>query len=199
MCQSVLAVVLEVYRELYTQLRLESAAAARKIYEDNLKAAQADYAAAIAAEQRYLAAQPKSAHFQSSTADPVLTSLEHDVDQASKAVDNARSQIQTIDTQTQQANGMASDLRLIDGPSTVKGLYGIKGLRSDNLKTDAIIWASCLGAALVYVILVAFLDRTIRDPLQIKGRVGRPVVTIPDYVKQPRRRRFWRRPAKQPA
>lgn len=186
MCSAVLVAALDVLRAQYSDLKARSAATARAIYEANLKAGEADVAAATAAIQNYQASLPKAKPGSSQNQDPVLTSLQHDLDAAQKEVDNANAQLLNIDTIAQVSKGMANDLSVVDGPRTQRGLYGIKGASSDNLKSDAIAWASCLAVAAAYLILVAFLDRTVRDPAQIKARLGKPVISIPEHI-SPRR------------
>jgi hypothetical protein len=187
-CPAVLLAALDVLRVQYSELKARSAATARAIYEANLKAGEADVAAATAAIQKYQASLPKAKAGSSQNQDPVLTSLQHDLDAAQKEVDTAKAELLTIDTVAQVSKGMANDLYVVDGPRVQKGLYGIKGASNDNVKSDAIAWASCLAVAAVYLILVAFLDRTVRDPAQLKKRLGKPVTSIPEYVSQQRQR-----------
>jgi hypothetical protein len=184
-CQSVLSAALDVFRIQYSNLKARASATARAIYEANLKVGLADVAAATAAIQKYIASLPKtSSHNVQTVQDPQLTELQHEQEVAQKEVDTANSQILGVDNITKVSAGMANDLSVVDGPKTLPGLYGIKGLGSDNLKSDAIAFGACLFAAAAYVILVAFLDRTVRDPHQIKARLGKTVVTIPEYQTQ---------------
>ncbi len=180
LCLDVLSVVIDVYRVQYADLLARAAATSRAIYESQLTAAEADYAAAIAAVQQHQAQQAKNSR-QAQGSDPILAALQRNVDTAQKEIEAAKTQLNNIDTITQVSNGMTSDMYVLDGPTLVNGLYGIRGLRSTNLKTDAIVWASSLLAAVVYVLLIAFLDRTVRDPDQIKAKLGKSVIIIPSY------------------
>lgn len=185
-CATVLATVLPVFRSQYADLKSQAAAKARTVYEPMLKDAEARHAAAVAAVQHYLATKPANDHG-TQQSDPVLTALQAEIADAQKDIDLAQGQLQHVDTITQIANTIASDLHVVDGPRTLPGLYGIKGFRNDNLKTDAIVFIGCLLAAAAYLVLVGFLDRTVRDPGQLKA-LGRPVITIPDYQAQASRR-----------
>lgn len=186
LCLSVLAVVLDIFRSQYADLKARAATTARAIYQQQLNAAEADVAAVTAAIQKYEAAKPKSSGRTQVQVDPVLTALQHDLDAANKAVDTAKTNLQSVDTITQVSNGMAKDLSVVDGPKMQDGLYGIKGFGSDNLKSDSIAWASCLLMAVAYLILVAFIDRSVREPDVIKNKFAKPVVVIPAYQSRPR-------------
>ena len=191
LCLAVLSAVLDVFRAQYSDLKARSAATARAIYVANLKQGQADLAAATSAIEKYEASKTKSTKgAPQNTQDPILTGLQHQLDSAQKEVDNANAQILQIDTISQVTQGITNDLSVIDQPQTKAGLFGVRGLGNDNLKADAIAAASCLIAAAAYLVLVAFLDRTVRDANQISARLQKPVIAIPDYTtRRPRRRK----------
>jgi hypothetical protein len=189
LCLSVVSIVVDVFREQFSTLKARSIATVRAIYEANLKAALADVAAATAKEAQYLAGLPKTnSHTTQAQDDPTLAGLKHELEAAQKAVDAANAQLQSIDNLAQVTKGIAADLTVIDGPKMSAGMYGIKGLSNNNIKSDTIAWAACLAIAAAFVILVAFLDRTVRDPVQVKNRLRAPVITIPDYQVRPKRR-----------
>lgn len=193
LCKTVLIAALDVYRDQYANQKARAVASAKAIYTKRLEAAEAQVAAGIAAIQAYDAAHPRA---QGSTdTDPVRNSLQHRVDQAEGDVDQAKKELQLIDTGSQVSSGITADMAVIDPPRTAKSLFGIKGLRSDNLKTDAIVFGVCLVAAIAYLILVAFIDRTVREPSEITSKLGKAVVTIPDYHQAGRRRWSLRRKA----
>jgi hypothetical protein len=199
LCLQVISEVLDIYRSQYGALKAKAAVTARTIYESQLKSAEADLSAALAAVTQYQAALPKTNNRQTQATDPILTALQRNIESAQRAVEATKAQLQSIETLAQVQNGMATDMNVIDPPQITAGLYGIKGLRSDNLKTDAIIWVSCLVAGVIYVVLLALVDHTVRDPAAIQARLDKPVLTIPDYVRQaakPGRARFLRRKAK---
>jgi hypothetical protein len=191
LCLAVLSAVLDVFRAQYSDLKARSAATARAIYVANLKQGQADLAAATSAIEKYEASKPKSTKgAPQNTQDPILTGLQHQLDSAQKEVDNANAQILQIDTISQITAGITNDLSVIDQPQTKGGLFGVRGLGNDNLKADAIALACCLIAAAAYLVLVAFLDRTVRDANQISARLQKPVIAIPDYTtRRPQRRK----------
>jgi hypothetical protein len=197
LCLAVLPAALDVYQSQYQDLKARAAATARGIYEANLKAAEAEYAAAIAAMQKYVASLPKTTSHQAQTTDPIMLQLQHDLDSTQKAVDDARAKVKSIDTLTQVTKGLVSDMFVVDGPRTQKGLYGIKGLRNEHIKTAAIAFGACLVAGIAYVILVAFLDRAVRNIEEIKNRFDRPVIAIPSYESPAAHRRFhfFKKPA----
>jgi hypothetical protein len=187
-CSTVVAAVIPVFRSVYADLKAKAADASRAVYEPQMKAAVASHDAAVVAVQQYEAKEPKSTTRSSQPlVDPVLNSLNAEVDRTQKVIDQLNTQLQSIQTQTQVANAVASDLQIVDGPRVLNGLYGIKGLRSDNVKTDTLVWAGCLAAAAAYLLLVAYLDRTVRDPAQIKNRLGKRVITIPAYASKSKR------------
>jgi hypothetical protein len=187
MCMTVLATVLPVFRAQYADLKSQAAAQARNVYEPQLQDARARHAAAVAAVQHYVSAHPVNDRGPQQS-DPVLTALQADIADTQKDIDLAQAQLQHVDTITQIASTIASDLHVVDGPRTLPGLYGIKGFRNDNVKTGAIVFISCLLAAAAYLVLVGLLDHTVRDPGQMKT-LGRPVIIIPDYQTQVSRRR----------
>jgi hypothetical protein len=185
-CLAVLAEALDVYRSLYSDLKARGVAAARSIYEAQLTTAKAQRASALAALQAYDASQAKKGTQNgSSLSDPVRTQLTHDYDAIQKTVDQVTLEVQSVDTAAQLTTGVSSDMYVIDSPKIQPGQFGIPGFRSDNLKTDAIILVGCLAAAVAYLVLVAFLDRTVRDPGEIKARMGKAVFAIPDF-REPR-------------
>jgi hypothetical protein len=187
-CLAALPVALDVFKTQYQDLKGRAAASLRAIYEANLTTAQAENAAAIAAIQKYEASHPAPKHADVQSTDPALTALQHDLDQAQKDVDNAQAQLQGLDTLVQLGNGAIANMYAVDAPKIQKGLYGIKGFRTDNLKTDAVVLAACVAAAAVYLILVAFLDRGVRDPNEIKNKLGKPVVVVPAFQSRARSR-----------
>ena len=197
LCIAVLTAVLDTLHSTLADLRSRAAADARVMYQDQLKSAEADVARLTAAIQAWIAKQPKTSSRSQTqqVTDPVLTGLQHDLDTARKAVDIANSQLQSVDSVLQGTITMISDLTVVDGPKLQAGMYGINGLGSDNLKSDAITFAGCLAAAAIYLMLVAFMDRTVRDLNQIKSRLRLSVIAIPDYQRRPSRRSWRRAPA----
>ena len=191
LCKSVLTAALDVYRVEYSKQKARTVETAKAIYANQLKAAEAQVAAGISTLQAYDAAHPR-AQGSSDNADPVRNSLQHNLDQAQQAVDKVKADMAQLEATTQVSNGITGDMAVIDAPRTARGLFGIRGMRSDNLKTDAIVFAVCLIAAVTYLVLVAFLDRTVREPSEITGRFAKLVVTIPDY-QQVRRWRWLHR------
>lgn len=182
-CGAVVADVLAIFRAQYAELKTREAEIARGIYRAQLKTVEASVAAATTALQKYDAAQPKKAPGESADAfaDPARTVLQGDLDEATKQLAAVRGSLVNIETSLSVANGITSNMYVVDGPTIQSGLYGIGGFRVDNLKSDAIIWFCCVAAAVAYLILVAFLDRTVRDPEQIRGRLQKPVVAIPAH------------------
>jgi hypothetical protein len=188
LCIRLLPVALDVFRSNYADLKAQAAATARAVYEPQLRAAQAQLASATDAYQRYEASLPAKSSkspTQSSHVDVTQQALLHDIDQAQHAVDVAQTQLQNIDNITLVANALLSNIYVIDGPKMGDAMLGIPGFGKGNLKVDGIIWATCIAAAAAYLILVGFLDRTVREPDEIKNRLGKSVVTIPAYQSPP--------------
>jgi hypothetical protein len=193
MCLVVLPAALETLRSQYLDQKARAAASAKAIYEGDLAAGQTHRAAAIAAYKAYQATLPKATSHSAQTEDPVITSLQHDIDATQKEIDDANAALQNNEKMAKVTIAFVNDIAALDQPRTQKGLYGIKGMRSDNLKTDAIAFASCLAAAAIYLILLGFLDRSVRDPEEIKNRIGRPVVVIPTFQQRGAGIRFLRK------
>jgi hypothetical protein len=193
LCAPVIKAALEVLRSMWIEFKAQAAQAARQIYELQLKTAQAKTATAIAALQKYDAQHPRPAGQPVST-DPVRSGIQHDVDVAQREADVVTTQIDNLDTFGQIPTAMANDMNIIDGPKIQKGLFGISGLRSDNLKTDAVAWVICLLIATSYLILVALVDRSVREPGEIQKRLAKQVFVIPDYRRE-RGFRLWRKRA----
>jgi hypothetical protein len=188
LCKPVLNVALDVYRAEYSKQKSRAIETARSIYAKQLETAQAQVGSSVTALQAYDAQHPRAAG--SSIADDAArVTLQHGLDQAQAGVDKVKSDVAHLETATQVANGITGDMAVIDQPKMGKGLFGIPGLRSDNLKTDSVVFIACLVAAIAYLVLVAFLDRSVREPGEITSKLGKSVVTIPDF--QPKRRWQW--------
>lgn len=183
LCKTVLADALDVYRAEYSDQKARAVATARAIYQSQLASAQTRVSTTVAALQAYNKDHP-SAQGAAADADPIRNSLNHDVDQAEANVDEARKNLEQVETAAQISNGVTGDMAVLDPPTTARGLFGIPGMQSSNLKTDAIVLAVCLVAAIAYVLLVAFLDRTVREPDEVITRTGKSVVTIRDYAQR---------------
>lgn len=195
LCLRVLSVVLDVYRAQYLDLKGRTAADERSTLLAQLNTAQADLKTATDALDKYIAdlekayqakvAEAKAKHQQPPQfeigVDPTFTGLQHAVDKAQKAVDGDYAQLRTIDMLTQAATAISNEMYVVEGPKTVPGLYGLKGFRKDNLKTLGIIWATCLAMGAVYLVLMALMDRTVGDPQEIAKRLGKRIVTIPQF------------------
>jgi len=179
-CVEVLQAVLNVFVTTYVDLKTKAANDSRAIYEAQLVTDEAKVASIEKQIQDYIKNEPKSAHLQQ-ISDPVLTGLQHQQDAAQKAVDADNAQILSVETLLQAMSAMFADVTVIDGPTLQPGLYGINGLGNDNIKTIAIALAGCLVAAVIYVMLVAFMDRTVRYPNALKNRLGVKVIPIADY------------------
>jgi hypothetical protein len=179
--------VVDVYRIQQAALNASTAAAARDVYQKAEKAAEQALASAIAAVTAYEASHPVKAG-QAQPADPELAALQHEVDLAQGEIDKDKQRLGNIDLVEQTWNGMVISMSLVDGPTIEKGLFGIRGLRSDNLKTDGIAAAAGAAAAAIYVLLIAFLDHTIRHPDELKRRYSTKVVTVPEYHARARAR-----------
>jgi hypothetical protein len=192
LCINVLTSVLGVFIATYVDLKTKAASDSRAIYQAQLTVDQAQVKSIQAQIEAYIKALPKSSSRSqgSQVNDPVLTGLQHQQDQAQKAVDADSAAIQSIQTLLQQLSAMLADVTVIDGPTQQPGLYGLPGVGSDNLKSDAIAFAATFVAAVMYVMLVAFMDRTIRDPNLVKNRLRVKVISIPDY--QEKRARSFR-------
>jgi hypothetical protein len=85
--------------------------------------------------------------------DSTRITLQRNLDQAHAAVDRARAELAQLETVNLVSNGITGDMAVIDAPTTARGLFGISGMRSDNLKTDAMVFAACLVAAIAYLVL----------------------------------------------
>ena len=179
LCIQVLANVVDVHRVEDADLVAQQAAAARAIYTQQLKEAEQNLANAIRAVDAYQAAHPIKPG-KTTSSDPELATLQHDVDSAQGVVDQTGQRLANIDLAEQVSNGMIAAMYVVNAPAVQKGLFGIRGLRSDNLKLDAIVAAACFAAAAIYVVLVAFTDRTVRDPNELKRLTSAEVVTVPD-------------------
>jgi len=188
-CVEVLQAVLNVFVTTYVALKTKAANGSKAIYEAQLVTDEAEVASIQKQIQDFIKAQPKSTHLQQIN-DPVLTGLQHQQDAAQKAVDADNAQILSVQTLLQALSAMFADVTVIDGPTLQPGLYGINGLGNDNIKTIAIALAGCLVAAVIYVMLVAFMDRTVRDPNALKNRLQVKVIPIADYQERakPRQR-----------
>ncbi|HKW60264.1 MAG TPA: hypothetical protein VJR46_10995 [Candidatus Dormibacteraeota bacterium] len=187
LCVSVLTSVLSVFVSTYIDLKTKAANDSRAIYLSQLATDQAQVKSIQAQIESYIKSHPSQRN-QSQQSDPILSGLQHQLDQSQKAVDADNAQILSIDTLLHQVSAMLADVTVIDGPALQGGLLGLSGVGSDNLKTDAIAFAGCLVAAVIYVMLVAFTDRTIRDPNVVKNRLRVKVIPIPDYQQKRSRR-----------
>ncbi len=180
-CLYVLDRTIEALRDESIQMEKDNASAGVAFLTAQLKQAQANQSSADDALRKYVVLHPgaKIDADPTTITDPDLAKLATDVQSARAAVNTIQEQINRNQAIASASTAqIQSGPRVVDQPAIVKG--GIIGDGS-GVKKGGMAGGATLALGLGYLLLLGWLDKTVRDPREIEHRFKVPVVTtIPE-------------------
>ncbi|MGH7760789.1 MAG: hypothetical protein ACREOY_05160 [Candidatus Dormibacteraceae bacterium] len=177
LCVSVLSAAVPVVRQLLIDTDQKQADATAAFWTAQLQDAQSNLASARADLKTFAAANPSAAVDGSSTDSRVVLLLDR-IRQWQTKVSEAQDSL-SLAQYTSSASARLTEIgtNVVNAPQLATP--GILGDRA-SLKPAAIALAAGLVAVLAYLVILAWADKTVRDPKSIERRMGVPVVaTIP--------------------
>jgi uncharacterized protein involved in exopolysaccharide biosynthesis len=175
-CVGVLNNTIEIYRDWLAARQQSQAKVALDFYTGQLSGAKSKLQNDETAFANYLTAHP-SARVTDTAINPELDSLYRTVTSDRSAVNSLQSKLdalQLTDAAAVQINNTV--LNVIDAPRITTSRLGAL-----PRKQLAIAEAICAAVAIGVLAVMAWSDRTVRDPKEIQSRLQIPVVaTIPD-------------------
>ncbi len=112
---------------------------------------------------------------------PELDVLLRQVDQGTSRVDDLNARLLDVAQSKDETARFAANIATVVDPPQMSQI-GFISLKS-ALRRAALVWLGCLAAAAAYLVLLARLDRTARDPRELESRLQVPVlVTIPQFA-----------------
>jgi len=177
-CIDVLNNTLQIYRDWQSQRADDQEKAAREFYQGQLADANAQLTADSAAVNQYLTLHPKESQLEL-LGDAQYQVLARTVTQDQGQITALQGKLDAIDLTSAAAKQIDDTMvRQMDPPRVVGG-------RLSALPRKQMIIAGGLGLAVALVVLVvmAWLDRTVRESRELESRLKLPVVsTIPDLA-----------------
>lgn len=164
----------------------ENAKAGQAYLTVRLQQARTDQTTAEDALRRYIVTHP-GANVNNVNADPTAIT-DPDLSRLALAVQQARSRVTDLQNQVDRNNEIVSAStaviqtlpRIIDPPILTRGFPIGDG---NPLKKGAMYGGGALAVGVLYLLLLGFLDKTLRDPREIEHRFRVPVVTtIPELL-----------------
>jgi uncharacterized protein involved in exopolysaccharide biosynthesis len=180
LCGPVLSDAVTVLQAQMVQTMRDQAAATATFWGGQLKDAQASLEEAQAALKSYAAANP-TATIDSSSSDPQVVLLLDSVRQWKAKVAEAQDNLSLAQYQsTASARLMQIGITVVDPAHLASSrTFGDGG----SLLPAGIVLVAGLAAAIAFLVLVVWADKTVRDPRALERRLGVPVVaTIPRLV-----------------
>jgi capsular polysaccharide biosynthesis protein len=180
-CVQVLTTTVAVHRDWLIQTEKQQADVATKFYTSQLQLAKQHQQTTIDSYNAYVNNHQYPANVMR-PADPELDRLQSDVQQAQTQVRDLQDRLQTI----QFSNDAAAEidqtaLRVIDQPATSGGTF-----TQVTKKLAASIAAGAALPGIAYLVFLGWIDRTIRNPKEIEGRIGvRVVAMIGNFAAKP--------------
>ena len=175
-CVAIVNTAMDVLKQLQIQFEKDQATAGMAFVSGQLKDAQAGLAAAEAALQTYLVDHPTL------KVDPIPDNNGPDLARLLTARDQMRvkvNELQTSYDHDQYISSVSTSViesgpRVVDPPQVVgTGLTG----DGSSKRTAVIAAGCCLAVGLAYLFILAWVDKTARDPREVEKRLQIPVVT----------------------
>lgn len=172
-CLQVLTTTIALHRNWLIQTERQQANIASQLYSSQLQQAKKDQQVTIDALNAYLTAHPVPPNT-IRPPDAELDRLQSDVHQAQARVVDIQDKLQNVQSSSDAAGQIdETALRVVD-PPTVSG-----GHFTAATKKAAIVSAAvAVLPGIAYLVLLAWLDRTTRNPKEIEGRLGVRVVAM---------------------
>jgi hypothetical protein len=179
-CLSVVTDTIDIFNEQLAVLQRDHATAATAFWSAQLKDAQTNLAAAQNALQQYVAANPATT-VDASSSDAKAATLVSNVDLwRGKVIEaqNSLSQAQYLGTAS--ARFLQVGITVVDPPKMVSSRF--LGDRTSLLPAALVLLAGLIAVA-IYIVVLAWSDRTAADAKALERLLGVPVVaTIPKLV-----------------
>jgi capsular polysaccharide biosynthesis protein len=183
MCPVVVNAAIEVMRAQQIDNEKNQARAGVAFVTGQLQQAQTNLTASQGALRAYLAAHPSASVGQSGVPstlqDPQLTQLQSDLQNQQNHVNDLQNQLSNDNNIVSLSTALIeSGPRIVDAPLITRGRPIGDG---SGLKLAAITGGVAFGIGVGYLLLLSWLDKTLRDPREIEHRFKVPVVTtIPE-------------------
>jgi hypothetical protein len=172
-CTQVLTTTIALHRAWLIQTEKQQADVASQLYTSQLQQAKTHQQATIDAFNVYVSSHPYPPNVIRPT-DPEFDRLQSDVQQAQTEVSDLQGKLQGIQFSNDAAAQIdETALRLIDPPTTSGGSF-----TSVTKKMAAAIAAGAAVPGIAYLVFLGWIDRTIRNPKEIEGRIGVRVVAL---------------------
>jgi uncharacterized protein involved in exopolysaccharide biosynthesis len=171
LCVKVISVTIDIYRQSLADQRQAQSTAAINFYNGQLAEAQRKLKADQDTLNRYTNSHP-GLHFQDAPSVPEFQAMIQAVTTDQTDVQNLQGKLDGIKFQASASTDVNNAIfTVIDSPTAGGG-------RISNLpkRQLAIVWVGCLGATIAWLVVLAWLDRTARDPKEIERRLQVPVV-----------------------
>jgi capsular polysaccharide biosynthesis protein len=180
-CLAILKDTITTHEDWLKRTEQTQAKVAIDFYDGQVKQASDRVSAAEDALNTYLAQHPgdrPSAADPTSVTNPHLANLIQQVQDAQAAQKDLQDKLAGIQLSSAAVNQIdQTTIRVIDPPHLVGGNL----LPSGSRKSAAIVAALAVVPGIVYLVALAWLDRTIRGPKEVEAALGLNVVaTIPD-------------------
>lgn len=178
-CLRALGTAVRLHQDWLKQSEQIQAQVAIDFYAGQLKIADDHLASAETALNSYAAQHPGESfdpNNPTSTTDPQLAGLIQKVQDAKNTERNLQDKLDGIRLSSAAANQIDQTvLRVIDPPTVQGGNL----FPAASRKTAVIVGGGALLPGLVYLVLLAWLDRKIRSPKEVESRLGLRVIPVP--------------------
>lgn len=182
LCTSVVSATIEIYRQSLANQRQTLATAAINFYSAQLNDARNQLKNDQDALNRYLAGHP-NVKYADAPLIPDFSQLIQAVNNDQLTQENLQSKLDAVRFQSSASADVNNTIfTVVDPPRPSQGR--ISSLPKKQL---AMVWVGCLALSAAWLTLLAWLDRTARDPRELERRLRVPVVAeIPVMTAQER-------------